>query len=64
MRQDVTKEQQESETQTKISPFSKRGLNNTKYVGYIKCFLYTDQFQKLSTFLHFMTSKFMLWYAI
>jgi hypothetical protein len=38
MRQDVAKEQHESETRTKISSFSKRGLNNTKYVGYIKCF--------------------------
>jgi hypothetical protein len=38
MRQDVVIEQYKRGTQTKISSFFKHGLNNTKYVGYLKCF--------------------------
>jgi hypothetical protein len=43
MRQDVVKEQYKRGTQTKISSFlneqqNKYGLNNTKYVGNLKCF--------------------------
>jgi hypothetical protein len=36
--QDVVKEEYQRGTKTKISSFFKHGLNNTKYVGYLKCF--------------------------
>jgi hypothetical protein len=37
-RQDIAKELYKRETQTQINLFVTRGLNNTKYVGYLKCF--------------------------
>jgi hypothetical protein len=38
MRRDVINEQYKIGTQNKISSFFKHGLNNIKYVGYLKCF--------------------------
>jgi hypothetical protein len=38
MRQDVVKEHYKRGTQPKTSSFFKHGFNNTKYVGYQKCF--------------------------
>jgi hypothetical protein len=57
MKQNVVKEQHRRETQTKISSFFKHGLNNTKYVACQNCFL---RLMFKLTFLHFMTSKFVL----
>jgi hypothetical protein len=38
IRQDTVKEQYKRGTHTKISLFFKHSINNTKYVGYLKCF--------------------------
>jgi hypothetical protein len=60
MRQDVVKEHYKTGTQTEISLFFMHVLSSTRFVGYLKCFK-TDV--KI-IFLHFMTRKFILQYAM
>jgi hypothetical protein len=56
----ILNEQNKRRIKTKISLLFKHGLNNTKYVGYLKCLRLMSKL----IFLHCMTSEFILQYEI